>query len=383
MTLSFKPVLQRGLIALLVVCVINSLVLGKELIYPTGSHGKGELRYLKGIPVAVFSGSPKQIGEQHAALLGKPGAPLLKFSKTLLAQTGSESFWPLAVFASKRLMAQAPDRFAEELEAAAQHAQVDRDEIIVANTLLELRRLGCSTLVVEPARSTTGGLLFGRNFDFPPLGVLDKFSLVKIYRPTGKHAFAAIGYPGLVGVLSGMNDAGLALATLDVEATANGSPQFEPTGVPLMLVFRQILEECTTIDEVEQLLRETKATTWANLTVCDQQTGAVFEITPTEVARRNPNESLLQCTNHFRTERLAANTQCDRFTSLLTANQSAKLDVDAVHRHLDLANQGEFTLQTMIFEPSELVLHLAIGKAPSSSQELVRLDLRELLSPSR
>lgn len=353
----------------------------KESLYPATTHDRGELRYVSQVPVAIFRGSPPEIGQQHAALLGKPGAPLLKFSKTILAESGAENFWPLAVFASKRLMVQAPARFRKELAAAAQHNDIDPDEMLVANTLLELRRLGCSTLVVEPARSATGGLLFGRNFDFPSLGVLDKYSLVQVYHPQGKHAFASVAYPGIVGVLSGMNDAGLALATLDVEAAANGSSQFEPTGVPLMLVFRQILEECTTVEEAEQLLSKTKATTWANLTVCDRQNSAVFEITPTDVARRNPDDSLLQCTNHFRAEGLAVDKTCERYDSLLTADEKQKLDVADVHRHLDLVNQGEFTLQTMVFEPSELVLHLAIGKTPTSALPLARIELRDLLSP--
>ena len=353
----------------------------KEQLYPTTTYGNGQLRYVSGIPIAIYSGTPTQIGEQHAELVGKPGAPLLKYPKRILQDSGTGNFWPLAVFASQRLMVQAPDRYVQEMSAAANRADVDRDELLVANSLLELRRLGCSTLIVEPASSATGGPIFGRNFDFPSLGLLEKYSLVTVTRPKGKLSFASVSYPGLVGVLSGMNEAGLALATLDVEESANGSPQFEPTGVPLMLVFRQILEECTTVDEAGQFLRKTKATTWANLAVCDKNSGAVFEITPTEVARRNSIDSLLPCTNHFRCKGLAANTECSRFESLQTAAQQGKLNVEDVHRHLDETNQGEFTLQTMVLEPRDLLLHLAIGKAPTSSLPLVRLELSDLLSP--
>ena len=45
-------------------------------------------------------------------------------------------------------------------------------------------------------------------FDFPPFGLLDRFGLVTVARPTGLHAFAAVGFPGMMGVL-GMNDAGV------------------------------------------------------------------------------------------------------------------------------------------------------------------------------
>ncbi len=353
---------------------------GKERLFPTGKQGRGELRYIEDVPVAIFSGTGAEIGEQHAALLAKAGAPLMNFPKKLFAEAGAEKQWPLAVLASRRLMMQAPDRYRQEMAALAEHAEVDSGEIDVANTLLELRRLGCSTLIVEPEKSATGGPLFGRNFDFPPVGLLDKYSLVTVVRPKGRHAFAAVGYPGLVGVLSGMNDAGLAVATLDVYESGNDSPKFEPTGVPMMLVFRQILEECTTVAEVEQFLRRTQATTWANLAVCDRDHGTLFEITPTEVLRRDAQDSILPCTNHFRTKKLATDTECWRYESLIAAAQKPQLDVAAVHQHLHQANQDELTLHTMVFEPRELVLHLALGTPPSSAHPLKRLELRKLLS---
>ena len=53
---------------------------------------------------------------------------------------------------------------------------------------------GCSTLVVEPGRSAVKGPLFGRNLDYPTLGFLQDYTLVTIYRPRGRHAFASIGF---------------------------------------------------------------------------------------------------------------------------------------------------------------------------------------------
>ncbi len=368
--------------SLLLVTILSGKIEGKERLFPTGTHGQGELRYSGNLPVAFLAGTPAEIGEQHAALLGKPAAPLLQFGKKLLAAMGTDEVevaakWPFVVQASQQLLVQAPQRFREELQVVAQHANLDGDELGVANTLLELRQLGCATLMAMPTRSATGGPLFARNFDFPPFGLLDKYSLLIIVRPTDRHAFAAVGYPGLVGVLSGMNDAGLAVATLDVYESANGSPKFEPTGVPQLLVYRQILEECTTVDEAAALLQRTKATTWANLAVCDRNGGAIFEITPTEVVRRDPSDAVLVCTNHFRSPGLAVDTDCWRFESLLGAKQQAKLDVAALHQHLHAANQGELTLHSMVFEPRELVLHLALGAPPSSAHLLQRVELRE------
>jgi isopenicillin-N N-acyltransferase-like protein len=231
--------------------------------------------------------------------------------------------------------------------------------------------------VVEPARSATGGPIFGRNFDFLTLGELDQYSMVIVYRPEGKHAFASVGFPGMVGAISGMNDAGLAVGTLDVEQSADGSRKFNPTGVPLAFVFRRILEECTTVDEAEALLKSIKPTTWMNLTVCDRDGGATFEITPDHIGRRDDEDGLVRCTNHFRCEGMSVGEECWRF-DLLTDVPNQPLDVAAVQQRLDAANQGDLTLQTMVFEPRELVLHLAIGKPPVSDDPLVRIELAPL-----
>jgi hypothetical protein len=44
-------------------------------------------------------------------------------------------------------------------------------------------------------------------------------------------------------------------------------------------------------------------------------------------------------------------------------------------------NQGSMTLQSMIFEPRALVLHLAFGKGPATGLPRNRLPLAELLEP--
>ncbi|MDZ4658525.1 MAG: C45 family peptidase [Bythopirellula sp.] len=348
-------------------------------IFPTAKHGRGEVRTINAIPVAILVGSPVEIGEQHAALVAKPGKELLGFPKLIFAEFGIEFFYPLAAQAGKTLMLNAPQRYQQEVAAATKIGKLEPETLAVANTLLELRRIGCSALIVEPKKSATGAMLFGRNFDFPPFGVLDRYSLVTVIRPEGHHAFAAVSFPGLMGVFSGMNDAGLCVATLDVYEAADGSSHFDPTGVPMALTFRQILEECTTVAEAEALLKRTHATTQANLAVCDRERGVIFEITPKQVARRDAKDALLPCTNHFRLPGLAVNEECWRYDSLEVAGEKPTLAVADIQAALHQANQGELTLQTMVFEPRELVLHISLGTPPSSAHKMHRLELRDLL----
>ncbi len=187
-----------------------------EEIYPVAKSGKGELRYINSVPVAILVGTPAEIGAQHAELLAKPGTAVLAFPRRVFTEIGMGFFYPLAAQAGKTLMLNAPERYQQEITATSKQAQLEPEVLAVGNTLLELRRIGCSSLIVEGAKSATGSPLFGRNFDFPPFELLDRYGVVTVTRPEGRHAFVSVGFPGLIGVLSGMNDAGLCLGTLDV-----------------------------------------------------------------------------------------------------------------------------------------------------------------------
>ncbi|HEV3260199.1 MAG TPA: C45 family peptidase [Gemmataceae bacterium] len=363
--------------------------------YTEATHGRGELKYVNGLPVLSVAGTPEEIGEQIGVLTAKHMDRLVSYPKTLLKQAGWESGWPALVRLSNALLAQCPADHRKELDAIAKHSRVDRDLIVVGNTLPDIMKIaGCSTLVVEPSRSAVKGPLFGRNLDYPTLGFLQDYTLVTVYRPNGKHAFVSIGFPGMVGCLSGMNDAGLAVATLEVYSSKDGSPRLDFKGTPYTFCFRRLLEECATVAEAEKLLRSMKRTTMNNLAVCDKQGGAVFEITSKNVVVRRSEEAICACTNHFRTPALAtvraealAGLKNDRRFACLVggvkeyrqkAGGLPRLGLADVARRLHAANQGELTLQTMIFEPAALRLHLACGKTPSSALPMKALELGPL-----
>ncbi len=48
------------------------------------------------------------------------------------------------------------------------------------------------------SRSATGGPLYGRHFDFPFDDLIAEYTLVIVYRPAGRKAFAMVTFPGLL-----------------------------------------------------------------------------------------------------------------------------------------------------------------------------------------
>lgn len=353
-----------------------------DRIYKEGTFGKGRLEYVKGLPVLHLEGTPEEIGRQQGELVGNAIGPLLDMPRHTLERFGYGQAYPLAVGMSRFLMQHAPPDHRTELDAFIKAGDLDGAGLYVGNSLVELRRMGgCSSYVVLPEKSATGELIFGRNFDFPPLEVLDHMHSILVVKPDGKRGFVSIGYPGLVGVISGMNDAGLIVATLDVYRSADGSPIFDSTGTPLALTYRRILEECATVEEAEALLKAAKRTTYMNLAVADTKSAVVFELTPKNVGVRKAEAGVAACTNHFQLDGLCVGDSCRRISRLNTLTaRSDKLDLAAVQGALHSVNQGELTLQTMIFEPKSLTVHVAMGgRGPVSNHPLVKFDLKDWL----
>jgi len=345
------------------------------------THAGGALRYVNEVPVLRVQGSAEEIGPQTAGLIGPAATMIAEYPRKVLLRSNSEGIWQKLVEAGRALWPRIPPAHRVELDTAARVAGVDRDMLVAGNIIMDVYRgLGCSSLVVEPCRSKTGGPLFGRNLDFYGMGFLHEYTLVTVCRPEGKHAFASVGFAGLFGCISGMNDAGLALAVHEVLLSRDGSKLFDPTGVPYTFVFRRILEECATVEEAEALVRACKRTTMLSLAVCDREKAVVLEMTPQNVVVRPSRDGILACTNHFRTKELAFFPFCSRYTTLAKSRELGKLGVDDVASRMDAVNMRILTLQSMVFELETLKLHLAFGKIPASKGPFHTVDLKPLLA---
>ncbi len=352
-------------------------------VFRPGRSGKAELRFINQVAVLSVEGTPEQMGRQKGELIGAAANQLAQYPQEFFKRLGRQDKWEAVVERARALAENIPPHHRAEMLAFAEQSGGDRQLGMVANVLPDMYRgvFGCSSLMVTAQRSTTEEPLFGRNLDFFTLGVLDRYSLVTVYRPKGKYAFAAVGFPGLFGVLSGMNEHGLAIAVHEVLLTRDGSPLFDPKGVPYSFCFRRILEECRTIEEAEKLVQNTPRTTRLNLAVCDRSNAAVIEMTPKTVATRRDEKGICICTNHFRTENLATLFLCRRYITLSRAKQMEKLSLEDVAKMLDQVNQGALTVQTMIFEPQQLRVHLAAGSCPSSALPLKAVNLKPLFKP--
>ncbi|VTS05061.1 C45 family autoproteolytic acyltransferase/hydolase [Tuwongella immobilis] len=337
--------------------------------FPEGKHGRSELKRINNVPVLILQGTPEEIGEAYGTLAVKPASILVDAVPDLVVLLKLQKRYGEVIEHGTTLLSHTTPAHQAELAAAAKAANRKPELFTFANTLADLYKIGgCSTIVVESSRSKTGGPLFGRNLDWPPFRNLGEHTLVTVFKPEGKHAFAAVTLPALMGVISGINDAGLSITLNEIKKAGDNSPKLDLDGVPLAFLLRRVMEECTTVEEAEKLLRTTKRTTYGNLTVCDRNGGAVIEITPKTVNVRKAVNEVCICTNHFRTDGLAEPAKCWRFDALQkTQNASDKLGVPDVIKNLDNVNQWVWTMQSMVFEPKERILHVSFTSTGSAT----------------
>jgi isopenicillin-N N-acyltransferase like protein len=327
-------------------------------------------------PIVDLHGTPEQMGQQHARSLDSQIQLLHQKYLNVYIGTGARRL--LAIGAAKLFKSYFPAEYLSEVDALAGAEGMDESEAVLAQCFLDLSPMtACSTITLPASAAPDHVARFARNLDFPALNVADKYSTVFIYHPEGRYAFASIGWPGMVGVLSGMNEHGLCLANMEV--TRN--PRV-PGAMPYTLLYRSILEKCKTVQEALDLLEKTPRQTANNLMLMDA-TGdrAVAEITPDAVTvRRAPDTAPLISTNHQRGTDCDTEGRCWRFDYLHEHGnaQFGKIGVPQLKDMLVHVSPGRPTLQSMIFEPANRVIYLSTGaSAPRGTFQ--KLDLSQRL----
>jgi isopenicillin-N N-acyltransferase-like protein len=349
--------------------------------YPAARFESGELRYVDRLPVLMLRGKPAEIGRQFGELGVKNAPDLDGFRQRFLKDLQLDRQEWLLKLMARRLRSGVPADHRVELEAACKQSGRAVDDALFANTIYDLSSgMGCSTLVVSASRSRTGKPLFGRNFDWHPTRGITEHTLLLLIQPEGKHAIALVTVAPIVGCISGINDAGLTVALNEVQLRkSNDRSEFNWNGTPMMLAFRRVLEECRTVAEAERLLRSLPRTTAACVTLCDADTSAVLELTPKTVLRRAPVAGICCCTNHFCSEELRLPGTCKRLPKLQGLQKTEDLlGVAEVFTQLDQVHQGQATLQSMVFEPVDRILHLKYGDGPATQKQAISIRLSEL-----
>lgn len=342
------------------------------------SHGAGRLeRGPGGVPILHLRGTPEEMGEQHGRLLKREIQALTAYMRNFV---GPDQLDACRARARELFLAATPDDLRREATALAAAAELPLDDVLFAQWMTDLYRVFACTCVGSPSDE---GPLLARNLDFPGQGYLAEYSLVVVARPAGKRAFVSVSWPGLVGVLSGMND-GVALAVMVVHETTGAR-----AGVPFQLAFRRALEQAGDAAGVEAALRAMPLTVTNNLMVVDRGGAArVLELHPDRIqARAGDAQGRVVSTNHFLRSPEPWRPSLTHISSLtryrraadVTRKEQGPLTVDRAREALR-RSASQLTQQSMLFFPARGEVEVALrARPPAPEGRWVRLRASELL----
>ncbi len=170
----------------------------------------------------------------------------------------------------------------------------------IGHAMQDLMMVGCTSLAVWNENTEDGDLLIGRNFDFYVGDDFAKNKLVEFVEPEVGIPYLSVSWPGMIGVVSGMNKEGI---TVTINAGKSKIPLTAKT--PISLVTREILQYAKTIDEAIEIAKKRKVFVSESILVgsANDKKAVIIEVSPKNFGVYNvSNSSRVFCTNHFQSD---------------------------------------------------------------------------------
>ncbi|MCM1168330.1 MAG: C45 family peptidase [Bacteroides sp.] len=219
----------------------------------------------------------------------------------------------LMLFFNRKMARYVPEEYRAEIAAVAEFCTHEFDVFgtpyerqlnyhaahDIGHTMQEYMLVGCSSFAVRNGASADSTLLVGRNFDFYVGDDFARNKLVSFVRPSQGYRYASVGWPGMIGVLSGMNEKGL---TVTINAAKGAIPT--RSAMPISILARHILQYAATVEEAFHIADTCRIFVSESLLIgqADGRYAAVIEKTPGKQALFEIPGDVLVCTNHYQSE---------------------------------------------------------------------------------
>lgn len=244
-------------------------------------------------------GGPFERGEA----IGKLGADLLyqqekAFADKLFEMVPSSRYraflhYFITIF-NRRLGASVPLEYRQEIKAMSASCTHEFDEFgspyerqmqyhsahDIGHVMQDYMLVGCTSFAVWGRESADSSLLMARNFDFYMGEEFAKNKLVLFEQPDSGYAYVSVTWPGMLGVVSGMNTEGLAV-------TINASKLEVPSSsaTPISILVKSILQYASNIEEAEKIAASFKTFVCESILVGSANDGraVIIEKTPSDM----------------------------------------------------------------------------------------------------
>lgn len=276
-----------------------------------------------GLWEAYISGNSVERGAKYGAL----NKDLLKYQEDVFVNQIHEiipsEWWveflhKVIIMFNRDMAKHIPDEYREEIYAMSLYGTDKYDSYgnsyfrqlnyhaahDIGHMMQQYMLVGCSSFACWDNASTTGNLIVGRNFDFYVGDDFAENKMVLFVNPDDGYRFASISWPGMMGVLSGMNEEGL---TVTINAAKGAIPT--SSAMPISLLARHILQYASNIEEAYEIANQYKTFVSESLLIASANDGyaAIIEKTPEKIAlyKIQQLDSKIICTNHYQSEEFA------------------------------------------------------------------------------
>ena len=250
-------------------------------------------------------GGPFERGEA----IGKLGEDLLyqqekAFADKLFEMVPSSRYraflhYFITIF-NRRMGASVPLEYRQEIKAMSASCTHEFDEFgspyerqmqyhsahDIGHVMQDYMLVGCTSFAVWGRESADSSLLMARNFDFYMGEEFAKNKLVLFEKPDSGYAYVSVTWPGMLGVVSGMNTQGLAV-------TINASKLEVPSSsaTPISILVKSILQYASNIEEAETIASSFKTFVCESILVGSANDGraVIIEKTPSAMGVYSPD----------------------------------------------------------------------------------------------
>jgi len=271
---------------------------------------------------------------------------------------------------------------------------------------------GCTQIVAGGKATKDGRLIHARVLDWSRIDFIVDNPVIFVRQPEGGVPHAVIGFPANLSPYQGMNAAGIAVATNEIDPRDNSVN--DRKGRSHVQLVSRLLTEARSLADARAMAIKTNHMSLELAMVSDGNAGQAeaFEMAPSHLGLLTMQEGLVYATNHFQEAKSAALDLDPPPES--SSNRLARLEqllppggVESLHGSLTLQALAQVmrdrkdpatglesapdvfddnksiatngALYQILFDPAALEFWVAAGKLPVPSQPLTGFSLAELL----
>lgn len=277
------------------------------------------------------------------------------------------------------LFAMIPKRWTEEIKGLSDGCGVDKEELMLANSFLDigLYRIGCRQVTldaqgIDPEQPQR--LLHAHNLDWDNLGGVGNFLVTIFRKKRGNERFATVrmGFPGLIGALTIINEKGISLGFDQI-----GSAR-EESKMPVFIAMRDIAETCANFADARKRIIEMPQGMPFCIMMADAKTGeaAVFERSRGQtVNMRKIKHGVLTSDNSTWCGRDMSSCKVDRIARKFAEKTCNPEIMKKILRDEEVLLGCN--IYSVIFDYHNNAFYLAAGKVPAANGEYIKYTLFE------